>query len=103
MPLSPEFWSVELDVPVDLIPAAEELVADEDLLAVSSYEVPRPGLAMSPDWRLQVLFDAPPDEPLWRRRLTDLAATLGIAAPIIAFRHLPPQDRSEEHTSELPS
>lgn len=92
MPLSPEFWSVELDVPVDLIPAAEELVADEDLLAVSSYEVPRPGLAMSPDWRLQVLFDAPPDEKLWRRRLTDIAIALGIAAPVIAFHHLPPQD-----------
>jgi ribosomal protein L11 methyltransferase len=92
MPLSPAFWSVELDLPVDLVPAAEELVADDDLLAVTSYEVPRPGMAISPDWRLQILFDAPPDEALWRRRLTDLAATLGIATPVIAFSHLPAQD-----------
>lgn len=92
MPLSPEFWSVELDLPVDLVPAAEEMVADDDLLAVTSYEVPRPGLAISPDWRLQVLFDAPPDETLWRRRLTEIAAALGLAKPVIAFSHLPAQD-----------
>ena len=76
MPLSPEFWSVELDVPVDLVPAAEDLLADTGI-AVSSYEVVKPGVAMSPDWRVQVLFDAPPDEfwsaygplaPGWRER-----------------------------------
>jgi len=100
MPLSPEFWSVELDVPVDLVPAAEDLVGDDGLLAVSSYEVPRPGQAMSPDWRLQVLFDAPPDEALWRRRLAAVAAALGIAAPAIAFHHLPPQDWVR-HTNTL--
>ena len=92
MPLSPEFWSVELDLPVDLVPAAEDLIADDDLLAVTSYEIPRPGMAMSPDWRLQILFDAPPDEATWRRRLTELATALGIARPAIAFHHLPAQD-----------
>lgn len=76
MPLSPEFWSVELDVPVDLVPAAEDLLAEAGI-AVSSYEVTKPGVAMSPDWRVQVLFDAPPDEKEWRRRLRDVAAALG--------------------------
>lgn len=98
MPLSPEFWSVELDVPVDLVPAAEDLLADAGI-AVSSYEVVKPGVAMSPDWRVQVLFDAPPDERSWRRRLQEVAAGLGIPA-VIRFTHLPPQDWVR-HTNKL--
>lgn len=98
MPLSPEFWSVELDVPVDLVPAAEDLLADTGI-AVSSYEVVKPGVAMSPDWRVQVLFDAPPDEEAWRRRLQDVAAGLGIPASI-RFTHLPAQDWVR-HTNKL--
>lgn len=98
MPMSPEFWSVELDVPVDLVPAAEDLLADAGI-AVSSYEVAQPGLAMSPDWRVQVLFDAPPDEAEWRRRLQDVAAALDIPA-VIRFAHLPPQDWVR-HTNKL--
>lgn len=98
MPLSPEFWSVELDVPVDLVPAAEEMLGDAGI-AVSSYEVVQPGMAMSPDWRVQVLFDAPPDEKEWRARLTEIAAGLGIPAAI-RFTHLPPKDWVR-HTNKL--
>lgn len=99
MPLSPEFWSAELDVPVDLVAACEELVGDAGI-AVSSYEVPRPGMAMSPDWRVQVLFDAPPDEAEWNARLAAVAAGLGLASPVIRFSHLPPQDWVR-HTNTL--
>jgi ribosomal protein L11 methyltransferase len=98
MPLSPEFWSVELDVPVDLVPAAEDLLAEAGI-AVSSYEVVKPGVAMSPDWRVQVLFDAPPDEKEWRARLKEVAAGLGIPAAI-RFAHLPAQDWVR-HTNRL--
>lgn len=98
MPLSPEFWSVELDVPVDLVPAAEDLLADAGI-AVSSYEVVQPGMAMSPDWRVQVLFDAPPDEKEWRKRLKHVAAGLDIPA-VIRFAHLPAQDWVR-HTNRL--
>jgi ribosomal protein L11 methyltransferase len=98
MPLSPEFWSVELDVPVDLVPAAEELLGDAGI-AVSSYEVTKPGVAMSPDWRVQVLFDAPPDEQKWRARLSEVAAGLDIPAAI-RFAHLPAQDWVR-HTNRL--
>lgn len=98
MPLSPEFWLVELDVPVDLVPAAEDLLGDTGI-AVSSYEVVKPGVAMSPDWRVQVLFDAPPDEKEWRRRLQEVATGLGIPAAI-RFTHLPPQDWVR-HTNKL--
>lgn len=98
MPLSPEFWSVELDVPVDLVPAAEDLLAEAGI-AVSSYEVTKPGLAMSPDWRVQVLFDAPPDEKEWRKRLKQVAAGLDIPA-VIRFAHLPAQDWVR-HTNKL--
>ncbi len=98
MPLSPEFWSVELDVPVDLVPAAEDLLADTGI-AVSSYEVVKPGVAMSPDWRVQVLFDAPPDEKAWRQRLQHVAAALDIPATI-RFTHLPAQDWVR-HTNKL--
>ncbi|MEK9969300.1 MAG: 50S ribosomal protein L11 methyltransferase [Ferrovibrio sp.] len=98
MPLSPEFWSVELDVPVDLVPAAEDLLTDAGI-AVSSYEVVKPGVAMSPDWRVQVLFDAPPDEKEWRARLQAVAAGLGIPAAI-RFAHLPAQDWVR-HTNKL--
>lgn len=98
MPLSPEFWSVELDVPVDLVPAAEEMLDDAGI-AVSSYEVVKPGLAMSPDWRVQVLFDAPPDEKEWRRRLKEVAAGLDIPA-VIRFTHLPAKDWVR-HTNTL--
>jgi ribosomal protein L11 methyltransferase len=98
MPLSPEFWSVELDVPVDLVPAAEDLLADTGI-AVSSYEVVKPGVAMSPDWRVQVLFDAPPDEKDWRKRLKEVAAALEIPAAI-RFTHLPAQDWVR-HTNKL--
>lgn len=98
MPLSPEFWSVELDVPVDLVPAAEDLLADTGI-AVSSYEVVKPGLAMSPDWRVQVLFDAPPDEQEWRGRLQEVAAGLNIPA-VIRFVHLPSTDWVR-HTNKL--
>lgn len=98
MPLSPEFWSVELDVPVDLVPAAEELLGDAGI-AVSSYEVLQPGVAMSPDWRVQILFDAPPDEKHWRARLKALAAGLDIPATI-RFAHLPAQDWVR-HTNRL--
>ncbi|MFN3399972.1 MAG: 50S ribosomal protein L11 methyltransferase [Ferrovibrio sp.] len=98
MPLSPEFWSVELDVPVDLVPAAEDLLAEAGI-AVSSYEVTKPGVAMSPDWRVQVLFDAPPDQKEWRKRLKDVAAGLDIPATI-RFTHLPPQDWVR-HTNKL--
>ena len=98
MPLSPEFWSVELDVPVDLVPAAEEMLGEAGI-AVSSYEVPRAGLAMSPDWRVQVLFDAPPDEQDWRARMTAVAAGLDIPATI-RFAHLPAQDWVR-HTNTL--
>lgn len=86
----PAFWIAELDVPVGLVPAAEELLGEAGI-AVSSYEVPRAGLAMSPDWRLQVLFDAAPDRTAWRRRLGQLAAALGIPAAI-RFGQLPAQD-----------
>lgn len=99
MPLSPEFWMAELDVPSDLVAAAEEMVGDEGV-AVSSYEVPRPGMAISPDWRLQVLFDAPPDEAEWRTRLAAVAEGLGIEAPVIRFGHLPAQDWVR-HTNRL--
>lgn len=99
MPLSPEFWMAELDVPVDLVAAAEEMIGDEGV-AVTSYEVPRPGLAMSPDWRVQVLFDTPPDESDWRQRLTEIAAGLGIADPAVRFGHLPAQDWVR-HTNRL--
>lgn len=98
MPLSPEFWSVELDVPVDLVPAAEDLLAEAGI-AVSSYEVVKPGMAMSPDWRVQVLFDAPPDETEWRQRLKEVADGLDIPA-VIRFAHLPPQDWVR-HTNKL--
>lgn len=98
MPLSPEFWSVELDVPVDLVPAAEEMLGEAGI-AVSSYEVIRPGVAMSPDWRVQVLFDAPPDEKDWRKRLKAVAAGLEIPA-VIRFAHLPAQDWVR-HTNTL--
>lgn len=98
MPLSPEFWSVELDVPVDLVPAAEDLLAEAGI-AVSSYEVVRPGMAMSPDWRVQVLFDAPPDEKDWRARLKAVAAGLDIPA-VIRFAHLPAKDWVR-HTNTL--
>ncbi|MBS4047564.1 MAG: 50S ribosomal protein L11 methyltransferase [Alphaproteobacteria bacterium] len=98
MPLSPEFWSVELDVPVDLVPAAEDLLAEAGI-AVSSYEVTKPGVAMSPDWRVQVLFDAPPDQKEWRKRLKDVAAGLDIPATI-RFTHLPAQDWVR-HTNKL--
>jgi len=98
MPLSPEFWSVELDVPVDLVPAAEDLLAEAGI-AVSSYEVTKPGVAMSPDWRVQVLFDAPPDEKDWRKRLKDVAEALEIPATI-RFTHLPAQDWVR-HTNKL--
>ena len=98
MPLSPEFWSVELDVPVDLVPAAEDLLAEAGI-AVSSYEVVKPGIAMSPDWRVQVLFDAPPDEKEWRKRLKDVAAGLDIPA-VIRFAHLPAKDWVR-HTNKL--
>jgi ribosomal protein L11 methyltransferase len=98
MPLSPEFWSVELDVPVDLVPAAEDLLAEAGI-AVSSYEVVKPGMAMSPDWRVQVLFDAPPTEKDWRKRLKQVAAGLGIPA-VIRFAHLPAQDWVR-HTNKL--
>ncbi len=98
MPLSPEFWSVELDVPVDLVPAAEDLLAEAGI-AVSSYEVTKPGMAMSPDWRVQVLFDAPPDEKEWRKRLKAVAAGLDIPATI-RFMHLPAQDWVR-HTNKL--
>lgn len=90
MPLSPEFWSVELDVPVGLVAAAEDLLGEAGI-AVTSYEVLKPGVAVSPDWRVQVLFDAPPDEAAWRARLAEVAAALGLA-PVIRFAHLPPQD-----------
>jgi ribosomal protein L11 methyltransferase len=98
MPLSPEFWSVELDVPVDLVPAAEDLLAEAGV-AVSSYEVTKPGVAMSPDWRVQVLFDAPPDEKDWRKRLKEVAAGLDIPA-VIRFAHLPAKDWVR-HTNKL--
>ncbi len=98
MPLSPEFWSVELDVPVDLVPAAEDLLAEAGI-AVSSYEVTKPGMAMSPDWRVQVLFDAPPDEKEWRKRLKAVAVGLDIPATI-RFTHLPAQDWVR-HTNKL--
>lgn len=99
MPLSPEFWSVELDVPVDLVVAAEEMIGDEGL-AVTSYEVPQPGLAISPHWRVQVLFDAPPDQTEWRARLSDIAAGLGISEPVVAFSHIPALDWVR-HTNRL--
>lgn len=98
MPLSPEFWSVELDVPVDLVAAAEDMLGDE-ALAVTSYEVLKPGMAISPDWRVQVLFDAPPDQKLWRKRLGEIADALGIPAAI-RFDHLPAQDWVR-HTNKL--
>jgi ribosomal protein L11 methyltransferase len=98
MPLSPEFWSVELDVPVDLVAAAEEMLGEAGI-AVSSYEVPQPGVAMSPHWRVQVLFDAPPDEHEWRARLKEVAAGLAIPAAI-RFVHLPPKDWVS-HTNRL--
>lgn len=99
MPLSPEFWSAELDVPSDLVTAAEEMIGDEGV-ALTSHEVPRPGVAVSPDWRVQVLFDAPPDEAEWRTRLAAVAEGLGIAEPVIRFGHLPAQDWVR-HTNKL--
>lgn len=98
MPVSPEFWSVELDVPVDLVAAAEEMLGDAGV-AVSSYEVVQPGVAMSPDWRVQVLFDAPPDKKEWQRRLKEIAAGLEIPA-VINFGHLPANDWVR-HTNKL--
>lgn len=99
MPLSPEFWSAELDVPSDLVAAAEEMIGDEGV-AVTSHEVPRPGVAVSPDWRVQVLFDAPPDQDEWRNRLAAVAEGLGIGEPVISFGHLPAQDWVR-HTNRL--
>lgn len=98
MPLSPEFWSVELDVPVDLVAAAEEMLGDAGV-AVTSYEVLQPGVAVSPDWRVQVLFDAPPDQKDWRARLKAIAAGLDIPA-VISFGHLPANDWVR-HTNKL--
>ncbi|WP_298726894.1 50S ribosomal protein L11 methyltransferase [uncultured Ferrovibrio sp.] len=91
MPISPEFWSVELDIPVDLVAATEEMLGDEGV-AVTSYEVPIPGQAISPKWRIQVLFDAPPDETEWRHRLTAIAEGLGLESPVITFSHVPAKD-----------
>lgn len=99
MPLSPEFWMAELDVPSDLVAAAEEMIGDEGV-AVTSHEVSRPGVAVSPDWRVQVLFDAPPDEALWRERLTAVADGLGLSEAVIRFGHLPAQDWVR-HTNKL--
>jgi ribosomal protein L11 methyltransferase len=98
MPVSPEFWSVELDVPVDLVAAAEEMLGDAGV-AVSSYEVTKPGVAMSPDWRVQVLFDTPPDRKTWQAVLTEIAAGLDIPA-VIRFGHLPANDWVR-HTNRL--
>lgn len=98
MPISPEFWSVELDVPVDLVAAAEEMLGDAGV-AVTSYEVLKAGVAVSPDWRVQVLFDAPPDQKHWRVRLTEIATGLDIP-PAIHFGHLPANDWVR-HTNKL--
>lgn len=99
MPLSPEFWSVELDIPVDMVAAAEEMLGDEGV-AVTSYEVPQPGVAISPQWRIQVLFDAPPDENEWRGRMSEIADGLGIGSPVVTFSHVPAQDWVR-HTNRL--
>jgi len=98
MPVSPEFWSVELDVPVDLVAAAEDMLGEAGV-AVTSYEVLKPGVAVSPDWRVQVLFDAPPDRKEWQRRLKEIAAGLDIPA-VISFGHLPSNDWVR-HTNKL--
>ncbi|HEX6956958.1 MAG TPA: 50S ribosomal protein L11 methyltransferase [Ferrovibrio sp.] len=99
MPISPEFWSAELDLPSDLVAAAEELLGEYGV-ALTSYEVLQPGMAISPLWRVQVLFDAPPDEAEWRQRLTDIAAGLGVADPVITFSHIPARDWVR-HTNKL--
>lgn len=101
----PAFWFVEIELPFPALAPFEELLGDlEDEtapgVAVSSYEVapmPDPDLAQ---WRLQVLFDAPPDEAAWRKRLRSIASGMNLgAAPIFAGK-LPDQDWVR-HTNKL--
>ncbi len=98
----PSFWFVEIELPFPALAPFEDLlgVEAEDGVALSSYEVapmPDPDMAQ---WRLQVLFDTPPDEAAWRQRLAAIAAGMNLpAAPIYAGK-LPDQDWVR-HTNRL--
>lgn len=91
----PAFWSIEIELPFAALVPFEELLGEDAGVAVSSYEV-RGGAA----WRLQVLFDAPPDEKAWRRRLAAIAGDLGLARAPITTAKLPDQDWVR-HTNTL--
>lgn len=91
----PAFWSIEIELPFAALTPFEELLGEDAGVAVSSYEV-RGGAA----WRLQVLFDAPPDEKAWRRRLTAIARGLDLARAPISAARLPDQDWVR-HTNRL--
>ncbi len=96
------FWFVEIELPFPALAPFEDLLGldAEAGVALSSYEVapmPDPDTAF---WRLQLLFDAPPDDAAWRQRLAEIAASMGLAeAPIFAGK-LPDQDWVR-HTNKL--
>ncbi len=96
----PSFWFVEIELPYAALVPFEELLGDDTGVAVSSYEVaPLPDPDLAP-WRLQVLFDAPPNEAAWRKRLSAIATGMGHAkAPVYAGK-LPDQDWVR-HTNKL--
>ncbi|WP_374630956.1 50S ribosomal protein L11 methyltransferase [Ferrovibrio sp.] len=88
-----EFWFVEIEMGFPQLEPFEELLGEtEDSVAVSSYEVaPMP----NPDdahWRLQILFDAPPDMKAWKQRLAGIAKSMGLKDAPISGGHLPDQD-----------
>lgn len=88
-----EFWFVEIEMDFPQLAPFEDLLGETDgSVAVSSYEVaPMP----NPDdarWRLQILFDAPPDMKAWKKRLTAIANSLDMVDAPVSGGHLPDQD-----------
>ena len=88
-----EFWFVEIEMDFPQLAPFEDLLGEADgSVAVSSYEVaPMP----NPDdarWRLQILFDAPPDMAAWKKRLGGIAKSMDMQNAPIQGGHLPDQD-----------
>lgn len=99
------FWFAEIALPFEKLAAAEELLGEDAGVAVTSYEVPPPAGKNWPDpahapWRLQVLFDAAPDEKTWRGKLEGIAKALKQKTPDFHCGALPDRDWVS-HTNRL--